>query len=100
MAIDDCTQSRVAPVLDTAFTGLMAILVGAIAVGQCMNTSGLNQDGTPATGCSTGQWVGLGWTAVVGTATGISAYSGFRDTGRCRHRHALEASTAQSVTTR
>jgi hypothetical protein len=36
----------------------------------------------------------LGWSAVVATATGISAYKGFRDTGRCRDRRALEAPIA------
>ena len=85
----DCTDSRVAPVLDTVFTGFTALLVGGLLI-KCTDHSGNNQDGTPADGCTTGQWLGLGWTAVVGTATGISAYSGFRDTGRCRNRRALE----------
>jgi hypothetical protein len=85
----DCTESRIAPTLDTALTGMMAVTL-LIIVPHCLQTTGANQDGTPATGCTTGQWFGVGWTGVVGTATAISAVHGFRATKRCRRRRALE----------
>jgi hypothetical protein len=88
-AADDCTESRVPPVVDTVLTGMMALTL-LVAVPQCTNTSGLNQDGTPADGCGVGAWVGLAWTGVFGTATAISAVHGFRATSRCRDRRALE----------
>jgi hypothetical protein len=83
----DCTESRVAPALDTALTGMLAVTL-LIIVPQCMRTTGNNQDGTPATGCTGEQWFGVGWTGVVGTATAISAVHGFRATARCRRRRA------------
>jgi len=81
----DCTESRVAPAVDTALTGMLAATL-LIIVPHCMQTTGNNQDGTPATGCTTAQWAGVAWTGVVGTATAISAVHGFRATSRCRHR--------------
>lgn len=89
IAADDCTESRVPPVLDTALAGILALTL-AIAVPTCLRTSGNNQDGTPADGCSAGQWAGLGWTAVVGTATAISAVHGFHATRQCGIRRALQ----------
>lgn len=95
IAADGCTDSRVPPVLDTALAGILALTL-AIAVPTCLRTSGNNQDGTPADGCSAGQWAGLGWTAVVGTATTISAVHGFRAIRRCRLRRSLELPIARA----
>jgi len=96
VAADDCTDSRVAPVLDTAFTGLMALTL-LIIVPKCLDTSGRNEDGTPADGCSVGQWVGVGWTGVVGTASAISTVHGFHATSSCRKRRALEQPVATNA---
>jgi drug/metabolite transporter (DMT)-like permease len=83
----DCTESRAAPEVDAVLTGAMALTL-LVLVPHCMQTTGYNQDGTPATGCTAGQWAGLAWTGVVGTATTISAVHGFRVTKRCRRRRA------------
>jgi hypothetical protein len=88
IAADDCTESRVPPVLDTALAGMLALTL-LIVVPRCMNP-GNNEDGTPADGCSAGAWAGLGWTAVVGTATAISAVHGFHATRQCGIRRALQ----------
>jgi hypothetical protein len=95
-AADDCTDSRVPPALDTAYTGLTALLL-LIIVPRCLDTTGYNQDGTPAEGCTVGQWVGgVAWTTVVGTATAISAVHGWRATSSCRDRRALEQPIART----
>ena len=95
-AADDCTESRAAPVLDTVFAGLSALTI-AVASGLCyQKTQGVAQDGSPDTPCSTGAYVSLVWTGVVGIGAGYSAYTGFRDTGRCRARRALEAPVARA----
>src|SRR5574338_576100 len=88
-AADDCTESHVPPVLDAALTGILALTL-LIVVPRCLDTTGNNEDGTPADGCSAGQWAGLGWTAVVGTATAISAVHGFHATRQCSIRRALQ----------
>ncbi len=87
-AADDCTESRVPPVVDTVLSGMMALTL-LVAVPRCTNP-GNNEDGTPADGCGVGAWVGLAWTGVFGTATAISAVHGFRATSSCRDRRALE----------
>lgn len=88
IAADDCTESRVPPVLDTALAGLLALTL-LVVVPNCTNP-GNNEDGTPGEGCSAGQWAGLGWTAVVGTASVVSAVHGFRATRQCGIRRALQ----------
>ena len=84
-APDDCTESRVPPVIDTMLTGMMALTL-LIAIPRCTRTSGLEQDGTPADGCGVGAWVGLALTGVFGAATAVSAVHGFRATSSCRTR--------------
>jgi len=92
-AADDCTESRVAPVLDTAYVGLTAFLM-LFLVGRCTQTGGTHQDGTPNTGCTTSQWAATAWAGALGLGVAYSAYTGYRDTGRCRDRRALEAPVA------
>ena len=87
----DCTESRLAPAFDTVLTATAA-LTAVFVSGQCYQRSqgGVNQDGSPKEPCATSHYLSLGWTVVFGTATGISAYGGFRDTRSCRHRRALQ----------
>jgi hypothetical protein len=90
---DDCTESRVPPVVDTVLAGMMALTL-LTAIPLCTNNRGLDQDGTPADGCDVGAWVGLSLTGVVGIATVVSAVHGFRATSSCRARRERERRAA------
>jgi hypothetical protein len=91
----DCTESRTAPVADVAWTalfGMTVLLVGA----RCYDKSqgGVGQDGSPQEPCSPGAYVGLSATGVLAVAAAVSSVHGFRHTGRCRDRRALQGPIA------
>lgn len=88
---EDCTTSRVAPVLDTGMALLSAFLVLGIGTHCYQAEKGTNtEDGTPSDGCSVGEYVGLSETAVMGILTTLSARSGYHRTRRCRELRALQ----------
>jgi hypothetical protein len=94
-AADECTDSRLAPTADVAWTAMFG-LTALIVSGRCYQKAqgGVEQDGSPSEPCSPGAYVGLSATGVLAIAAAVSAYSGFRDTGRCRDRRALETPIA------
>lgn len=91
-APDDCTESRVPPVIDTVLTGVAALTL-LFAIPRCTNpTSSVKQNG-PIDGCGIDAWVGLAMTGVLGAATAVSAVHGYRATKSCRTRRENERST-------
>lgn len=88
---EDCTTSRVPPVIDTGFAVLSAFVVLGIGVHCYQAAEGTNsEDGTPAEKCGVGEYVGLTNTALLGIVTTLSARSGYHRTRRCRLLRALE----------
>jgi hypothetical protein len=88
---EDCTTSRVAPVVDTGFAVLSGLLVIGIGLHCYDAAKGINtEEGTPAEKCGAGEYVGLTNTAVMGLLTTLSARSGYHRTRRCRELHALQ----------
>ncbi|NVB82201.1 MAG: hypothetical protein HOV81_27725 [Kofleriaceae bacterium] len=88
---EDCTESRVAPVIDTGFAVLSALLVLGIANHCYQAAKGTNtEEGTPEAKCGVGEYVGLTNTAVMGILTTLSARSGYHRTRRCRELRALQ----------
>lgn len=97
-AADDCTESRAAPAADVAWTALFGLTTLLVST-RCVQKSqgGIEQDGSPSEPCSAGAYVGLSATALLGVAATVSAVHGFRATGRCRDRRALETPIAATA---
>lgn len=84
----DCTESRAAPVADTAVSAAMALTLLAGAT-SCFAEAADMSDGRGPDGCSAGAYLGLSAAAVAGAVSAVSAIQGFQATGHCRHRRTV-----------
>ncbi|MEO6772028.1 MAG: hypothetical protein ABI467_03290 [Kofleriaceae bacterium] len=83
-AQDDCTHSRVVPILDAVATGILALFAGYSAVTDDADYRSNFCDQFDSSCTPPSRAISIATSLAIAAATGAGAYVGFRRVGECR----------------